>query len=165
MSDLATETVLFEAHLVPHRSLGSKGAWYLLGAVLGMGAVTSVLGAVLLAWPVVVASVMASGMGSVLIASALFRRPGVEHLSLTESAIVVSSQSPGGEVRRRTTLPSAWLQVQLQEDPAGAGALHLRSAGRAVEIARALGAAEKRSLHDALQGALRIMRTAHHLRE
>ena len=70
MSDFATETVLFEAHLVPHRSLGSKGAWYLLGAVLAAGLASAVLGAVLRAWPVVIAGLLASGAGGALIASA-----------------------------------------------------------------------------------------------
>ena len=143
----------FEAIIVPHRSLGRRGRWVLAGAILGLsGIITSGL---LLAgaWPVI-------GFNGVEIGLALFllRRhargdQANEVLLLSDAGLRITRIDTAGR-RTGRTIPATWLQVVLQERPGRTPALLLVNRGVQVEVATALGEAEKRDLADALSAAL-----------
>jgi uncharacterized membrane protein len=147
------DQVLFEAVIVPHRSLGPRGLKVLSVAALAACVITSVVFVALGAWPV---GLFAGG--ELLLAVALFRlhmraARASEMLLLTQEGLRVVRTTPSGAVSSRS-LPADWMSVRLEERPGRVPALLLTAQGVEEEVGRDLGEAAKRDLAESLSAAL-----------
>ncbi len=147
------EAPLFEALIVPHRSLSPRGLRLLLAAICILCGASAFTFVRLGAWPV-------GGFTGLelLLAAWLFRlnargAKASELLLLSPAALRVIHTDPRG-ARREWALPTAWLSVTLEERPGRTPALLLLARGTRTEVAAALGEAEKRDLARALAEAL-----------
>lgn len=148
---------LFQAVITPHRSLSARGLRILLLVICLACAASASVFVALGAWPV-------GGFTGIelLLAALLFRlnaraARGRELVMLTPHALRIIRTDPSGR-RHEITLPPAWLAIRLQDRPGRVPALLLSTHGRSVEIAAALGEAEKRDLEQALAAALHRFR-------
>ena len=147
------EAVHFEAVITPHRSLGRRGFRVLVAAILLLsGAVTAGLWW-LGAWPAV-----GINGAEILLALLLLRwnarqARACEMLLLSDLGLRVVRVDARGR-RQERVLPAAWLRVLLQERQGRAPGLYLLARDAHVEVAQALGEAEKRDLAAALHDAL-----------
>jgi uncharacterized membrane protein len=144
---------IFEARLVPHRSLSRRGLGILLGAITLAACGTAAVFLWLGAWPVLGFSGAEIGLAAVLLRLHALGARACETLLLTDSALIIRRADPAGR-QTETRLAPAWLQVRVEERPGRVPRLVLRSHGRATEIATMLGEAEKRDLAGALADAL-----------
>lgn len=145
--------VLFEAEIVPHRSLSRRGLRLLVAAIGLLCAINATLFLLLGAWPVAGFSGLELLLAAVLLwvnASAVRQS---ERLLLTEDALRVVRTGPRGRRDERVLSP-AWLTVQLEERPGRVPGLWLGVRDIREEVARALGEEEKRDLARALHEAL-----------
>jgi len=152
-----TEQLIFEAVLQPHRSLSPRG----IGLVLGfLGSVS--LGVTTLFWWLGAWPIAGFNGGEMLIAAALLRaharsRRVREVLVLTDAGFrVLNFDERGNRMERH--MPSAWLNVVLEERQGRVPGLLLTSHGRRLEVARMLGEEQKRDLFDTLGNVLHRMR-------
>ena len=153
-SDRLTGTpVLFEALVVPHRSLTARGLVWVAVLMAALSLVVGLRFWALGAWPVL--PFCAIEVGLVLLMLWLNHRSAraTELILLSDAELRIIRTGPQGE-RREIVLPSGWLSVVLEEQAGRVPRLLLRRHGRAVEIARALGEAPKRDLAAALSNAL-----------
>lgn len=153
----APDHTLFEAMILPQRSLSPRGQRILLGilaaTLAGWGCAFTLIGA----WPV-------SGFAGLelLAAILLFRwharaARASELVLLTERELRIIRTAPdGSRVERR--LPTAWLAVTLEERPGIAPLVVLSGQGRRETLARELGEDARRDLAEALAGALHRLR-------
>jgi uncharacterized membrane protein len=144
---------LFEAELVPHRSLSPRGIFLVLGFLGAVSLSVTTLFWYLGAWPIA-----GFNGGEMLIAAALLRtharsRRVREVLCLTEGGLRIERFDVHGH-RTELFLPAAWLNAQLEERPGRVPGLFLSTHGRREEVARSLGEFQKRDLADALRAAL-----------
>eukprot|EP01037_Dinobryon_pediforme_P006704 gene6704-6775_t len=153
-----SDATLFQAVIVPHRSLPERHMrrlFYFICAMCGISASAFVwLGA----WPV-------GGFTGLelLLAAVLFRLNaravrGSELVLLTGNGLRVLRTDPDG-TRREIVLPPAWLNVVVEERPGRVPGVLLVARDRRVEIARSLGEEEKRDLAAALAEALMRLRS------
>jgi uncharacterized membrane protein len=147
------ERVHFEAVITPHRSLGRRGLIVLGGAIVLLSGVISAGLWWVGAWP-------ALGINAVEILLALLllrwnarQRRACELLLLSDSGLRVVRTDVRGR-RQELVLPAVWLRVLLQERQGQTPALLLLARGARLEVAQALGEAEKRDLAWALRDAL-----------
>ena len=133
-------TPVFEAVLTPHQSLGRRGGLILMGGLAFLSAGISLRFLLLGAWPVMAFSGVEIMLALVLLA--IHRRRG----RMRET------------IRRSFSLPSAWVQVRLESIGGRQSRLMLRSHGRDGEVGAFLHEPERRSLFEALQGALHRLR-------
>jgi len=153
----AAETVLFDAVLLPHRSLGPTGFTLLMGLIacvsFGAGLTFYLIGA----WPVV--GFMGVDVALVYIAFRVsFRRArAYETVRLTESALTIVRVSPGGR-RRSIRLQPYWLRVEFEDPDNQHGQLWLTSHGKGIIIGRFLAPEQRRSLARDLSAALERLR-------
>ena len=149
----APEAVLFDAVLVPHRSLGPVGFTVLMGLIacvsFGAGLTFYLIGA----WPVV--GFMGVDVLLVYIAFRVsFRRArAYETVRLTESALTIVRVSPTGR-RRSIKLQPYWLRVEFEDPDNQHGQLWLTSHGKGIVIGRFLHPAQRRNLARDLSAAL-----------
>ena len=150
-------TPVFEAVLTPHQSLGRRGGLILMGGLAFLSAGISLRFLLLGAWPVMAFSGVEIMLALVLLA--IHRRRGRmrETIRLSEQEITVVQTAAGG-ARRSFSLPSAWVQVRLESIGGRQSRLMLRSHGRDGEVGAFLHEPERRSLFEALQGALHRLR-------
>lgn len=147
------EAVHFEAVITPHRSLGRRGLRALMGVILLLsGLVTAGLWW-LGAWPAV-----GINGAEILLALLMLRwnarqARACEMLLLSDSGLRVVRIDVRGR-RWERVLPAPWLRVMVQERQGRAPGLFLLTRGAGLEVARALGEAEKRDLAAALRDAL-----------
>ena len=156
--EMDTDTLLFEAVIIPHRSLSNRALKGLLLAICLMCSLSAGMFVWLGAWPV-------GGFTGLelLLAAFLFRlnaraKRGSELIVLTPSGLRIRRTDPDGTKRERTLQP-AWLNLVLEERPGRVPGLLLVSRQTRVEIARELGEAEKRDLAEALSEALQRLRS------
>jgi uncharacterized membrane protein len=149
--------LLFQATVLPHRSLSRRGRTVLLTAIGAACLLNVGVSAWLRAWPV-------SGFGGVelLLAIVLLRMNAnrardSEVLLLTPDALRIQRTDTRG-ARQEVTLEPAWMRVEMQERPGRVPALYVTARGRREEIARSLGETEKRDLAEALAAALHSWR-------
>jgi uncharacterized membrane protein len=153
MSMMETDQVMFEALIVPHRSLSRRGRALVL---LALGAVCCVnvgVSIVTRAWPV-------GGFAGaeLLLAAYLLRRNArdaraSELVLLSEQSLrIIRTDAKGA--RQEQTLSPFWLTMHLQDRPGRVPTLLLTAQGRHEEVGRSLGEAEKRDLARALSDAL-----------
>ena len=147
------EAVHFEAVITPHRSLGRRGFRVLVGAILLLSGVVTAGLWWLGAWPAV-------GINGVEILFALLmlrwnarQARACEMLLLSDSGLRIVRIDVRGR-RYERVLPAAWLRVLVQERQGRAPGLFLVARGAGLEVAQALGEAEKRDLAAALREAL-----------
>jgi uncharacterized membrane protein len=153
MSTMDAEPCLFEAVIVPHRSLSPRGLWLLIGAITGLSVVTTTVFWLLGAWPVAIFN------GAEITTAALLLRYNAraaranEVILLSASALrIIRTAQDGG--RTEQSLPPAWLRVVLEERKGRVPGLFLAASRTRVEVGASLGEPEKLSLAEALRAAL-----------
>jgi uncharacterized membrane protein len=145
--------VLFEAVIVPHRSLSLTGLRVLLGAVLVSCVASATVFAMIGAWPVGLFAGAELVLAAVLFHLHMRAARASEMLLLTQQGLRIVRTSAGGEVRTRV-LSADWMTVRLEERPGRVPGLMLRARGASEEVGRELGEEAKRSLAEALAAAL-----------
>jgi uncharacterized membrane protein len=155
--DEAPENLIFEAELRPHRSMSPHG----LSIVIGLLCVVS-LGVTMLFWSMGAWPIAGFNGVEMLIAAALLHinaraKRAREVLLLSDQGLRVLRFDVNGR-RSEREIPSAWLNVTLQERPGRVPALYVTARGRVEEVAQALGEDEKRDLAAALANALHSWR-------
>jgi len=155
MTTGATEAdaALFEALIVPNRSLSRRGIMVLSGAMLGATALLALRFWLIGAWPVA-----GFAIAEIALAFGLFRLHArrarrSELLLLSQAGLRIVRTDWRGR-RSEHTLPTAWLRVQLEERPATVARLTVETRSTSIEIGSSLGDAEKRDLAEALHAAL-----------
>src|SRR5487761_2756264 len=107
---------LFEAVIVPHRSLSPRGLRILLAAIAGGCALTALRVWLIGAWPVVGFSIVEVGLAAVMLRMNAHRARGSELVLLSERSVRIVRTDPEGR-RQERVLPAAWLNVRLEESP------------------------------------------------
>lgn len=146
-------TILFEALIVPHRSLSAAGRRWLMLAMAGLCGLVGLRFWFLGAWPVIGFCGLEGAAAIVLIDLNARRARGRELVMLSADTLRVVRTAPSGK-RSETTLSSAWLNVVLEEANGKVPRLLLGVRAQRVEVGAALGEAEKRDLAAALRDAL-----------
>lgn len=146
-------SILFEALIVPHRSLSARGRRWLVLVLAGMCALVGLRFWFLGAWPVIAFSGL-EGLAVIFMIHLNHRRARASELvMLSADTLKVVRTSPSGE-RTEDTLSSAWLNVTLEERDGRVPRLLLGVRDRRIEVGAALGEAEKRDLAEALRATL-----------
>jgi uncharacterized membrane protein len=151
------DQVLFEAVIVPHRSLTPRGLRVLTGVLCGLCALISLRFLLIHAWPVIAFSVVEVGLAIALLWFNLRRGRETEMIVLTESALDILRTDRAGRTQSERLL-HGWLNVEVAEQPGRIPRLLLVARGQAREIGASLGETEKRSLAQALRSALNQLR-------
>ena len=153
MKGMPAEDLIFEAVIVPHRSLSRRGLRILLGAITVICTVNAVVFIRLGAWPVGGFTGIELLLAVVLLRLNATSAKASELLLLTRDALrIVRTDSKGRRAER--VLSPAWLTVTLEERPGRVPGLWLGTRSEREEVAKALGEAEKRDLARALSAAL-----------
>jgi uncharacterized membrane protein len=147
---------VFEALIVPYRSLTPKGVMIVAAAMLASSAAVGLRFWLLGAWPVVAISFVEVPLIALLLAINLRRARASELIMLNEQALTVVRTDPAGR-REQVSLPSAWLRVDI-EARAGIPRVMLRSHGRGCEVGSFLHEPDKQALFEALRDALHGVR-------
>lgn len=145
--------LLFEAVIVPHRSLSPRGLRILLAAIAFGCLVTALRFWLLGAWPVAAFSVVEIGLAAAMLRANTLAARGSELVLLSERSIRVIRTDRRGR-REERELPSAWLNVRLEESPGRIPRLVLSGHRQREEIGQVLGETQKRDLAQALREAL-----------
>ncbi len=149
--------VLFQATIVPRRSLSRRGAW----AVVGLFALAGIGGALRFAlmglWPVLAFMALEAVLAAILVWMHVRAGRAAEMLILEPNYLCVLRHDARGR-RSERRLPTAWLNPRLEEEPGRVPRLVLTAHGVREEVGAVLGEAEKRDLAAALARALRRMR-------
>ena len=155
----ASEPVLFDAVLYPHRSLPRAAFWVVMGVVAAMSFAAGIVFTLIGAWPVL------GFFGlDVLLLGWLFhlsyRQARLhETVRLTPQRLTVQRVHPDGRARSWSFQPF-WVRVELEEPPQPASELSLASHGRQVAIGGFLSPEEKVDFANELRRALRRVRAA-----
>jgi len=150
---MSMEAVHFEAVISPHRSLGRRGLLSLAAAIVLLSGVVTAGLWWLGAWPAVAINGVEIVLALVLLRWNARQARACEVLLLSDSGLRVTRIDVRGQ-RRERVLPTAWLRVVMLERRGRAPGLFLLARGVGLEIAQALGEAEKRNLAAALREAL-----------
>ncbi len=151
------EATLFEALIVPHRSLSPRGLRWLIGLICLLCSLTAFRFWLIGAWPVIVFSIVEVGLAVLLLLVNAHRARASELILLTDRTLRVIRTNAAGR-RDERELPPTWLNVALEETPGRAPRLVLVARGVREEIGAALGEAERRDLARALRAALHSAR-------
>jgi uncharacterized membrane protein len=149
-------TPVFEALIVPHRSLTRKGVMTVIGVLLAFSTAVALRFLLLGAWPVAAFSLLEVPLVGVMLAINIRRARASELIMLNTEEITVIRTDPSGR-RKQVSLPSAWLRVQL-DDGRGIPRVMLRARGRDCEVGAFLHEPERLSLFDALRDAVHEVR-------
>lgn len=150
-------SILFEALIVPHRSLSRRGVCRLALVIAALGSLIGLRFWFLGAWPVIAFSGTEIGILVVLLALNVRRARNTERVLLSRSILRVERTAPSGRLQI-AELPVPWLNVILEEQAGVTPRLLLTTRGASHEIGTSLGEAEKRSLADAVRAALHDVR-------
>lgn len=152
------KATIFEAVIIPHRSLSPRGLTILM-ALIGLLCALIVLRFWLIgAWPVAGFGVVEIGLAIFLLRLNASRARASELVLLSEDALRIVRTDRRGQ-RQQRVLPVGWLQATLEEPPGQVPRLLLVARGMREEIATTLGEAEKRDLWLALRDALHRLRS------
>src|SRR5690348_11224231 len=155
--DPADSATVFEAVIVPHRSLTSRGLTIL---IVVLGTLCSLVGLrfwLIGAWPVACFGLVEIGLAAFLLLLNARQARASELIILSESALRIVRTDARGQ-RRESVLPVGWLNALLEEPPGRVPRLLLVAHGVREEVATSLGEAEKRDLSVALAQALHRLR-------
>lgn len=144
--------LVFEAMIVPHRSLSRRGLQVLVAFIFLLSLVLSAGLWWAGAWPVVGAFGLEVGLAIVLLLRHARSRAS-EMLLLSDAGLRVVRTDGRGR-RSEHALEPSWLNVVLEERPGRVPLLLLTNRGRRLEVGAVLGEDEKRDLAAALQAAL-----------
>jgi uncharacterized membrane protein len=147
---------IFEASIVPHRSLNAKGVATLLGVLTAL--VALIVGRCWLigAWPVAVFSILDVPLLAMLLWLNMRGRRVNEMILMTAQDVTVTHTDRSGQ-RATFRMPTAWLRVD-QETTQGASRLMLRARGSEREIGGFLHEVDRESLYRALRDAVHAVR-------
>ena len=153
----ASEAVLFDAVLLPHRSLSPFGFTLLMCLIAGVSFGAGLTFFLIGAWPVV--GFMGIDVLLVYIAFRVsFRRAkAYETVRLTETALTIVRVAPNGR-RRSIKLQPYWLRVEFEDHDNQQGHLWLTSHGKGIIIGRFLHPEQRRNLARDLRAALERLR-------
>ncbi len=148
----SAQAPVFEALIVPYRSLSRKGVVIVVAILSILTAAVGLRFWLLGAWPVVAFSLIEVPFVVLLLAINIRRARASELIMLDTQELKVTRTDPSGR-RSQVSLPSAWLRIDLE---AGKGIPHvmLSSHGRGCEIGAFLHEPDKLSLFEALRDAL-----------
>jgi len=149
----ATAAPLFEALIVPHRSLSRRGVVILALSVAGLSALLALRFWFIGAWPVAGFSVIEIGLFVFLLRLNILHARQTELVMLSETSLRIVRTDWRGR-RQERSLPAAWLRVRLEERPGRVSRLVAAARPDEAEIAASLGEDQKRDLAAALQAAL-----------
>ncbi|HEX4366945.1 MAG TPA: DUF2244 domain-containing protein, partial [Rhodopila sp.] len=135
---------VFEALIVPHRSLTRKGVMTVVGVLMVLSAAVALRFLLIGAWPVAAFSLLEVPLVGVMLAINIRRARASELIMLNTEAITVIRTDPSGR-RNQVSLPSAWLRVRLDEGR-GIPRVMLHSHGRDCEVGAFLHEPERLSL-------------------
>ncbi len=152
-----TNSPVFEAVIVPHRSLSRRGLRMLIGLICTLSGGVSAGLWLVGAWPAVGFCGAEIGLAVALLRWDARRVRASELLLLSEAGLRVVRTDARGQ-RREQVLQPAWLGVLLEDRPGRVPALWLTNRGRRFEVGAALGEVEKRDLAEALRAALQRWR-------
>ena len=144
---------LFEAVIVPHRSLSPRGLRILIGVICGLSALTVLRFWLIGAWPVAGFSIIEIGLTVFLLRLNARRARASELVLLTEDGLRIRRTDMHGQ-REEQTIAAGWLNVVLVERQGRVPALLLTNRDVQVEVGASLGEIEKRDLAEALRDAL-----------
>lgn len=150
-------SVLFQALIVPHRSLSPRGLRAVIALMLGCTALVLLRLLLIRAWVVLPFSIVEVGLAIVLLLVNARTGRASELVMLTDAALSVTRTDRAGR-RHECRLSPAWIQVVMEEPPGGVPRLILAERGQHEEIGALLGEAEKRDLAASLRQALWQMR-------
>jgi len=150
---LADETILFEAAILPHRSLTPRGRQMLIGGICMLLLLTGTRFSLIGAWPVAGFIIIELGLAAFLLWHHQRSARRVELLLLSPDAIRIVRTDPDGR-KRGMRLSTGWLVVELEERPGRVPGLLLCAPGHRLEVATDLGDEAKRDLAQALREAV-----------
>jgi uncharacterized membrane protein len=148
----SVQAPVFEAFIVPYRSLTRKAFVIVAAAMIALSATVAGRFWLLGAWPVAVFSFVEVPLFILLLVINLRRARASELIMLNAQEFTVIRTDPAGR-RKQVSLPSAWLRVDLDAGR-GASRLVLSSHGRGCEVGAFLHEPDKLSLFEALSDAV-----------
>ncbi len=149
-----SDAVLFEAVIVPHRSLSTRGLRIVIGAIFAACTINAAIFVAIGAWPVGGFTGVELLLAAVLLRINVLGARASEMLLLTPDALHIRRTDRRGARTERTLTPH-WLRAELRERRGRVSRLVLVARDTEEEIAASLGEAEKRDLADALTDGLR----------
>ncbi len=152
-----TEPALFEAEIVPHRSLSRQGVNRLIFALAVICCINATVFIHIGAWPVGGFTGVELLLAGVLLRLNSHAARAREVVRLTPEGLRITRVSRHGQ-RDVRVLPPGWLNVEFVERPGRVSALWLVAHGVREEIGRSLGEEPKRELGQSLEAALRRWR-------
>jgi uncharacterized membrane protein len=147
---------IFEALIVPHRSLTGRGVTIVAALLLALNSAVALHFWLLGAWPVMAFCLLVAPLFALLLAVDRRNARASELIMLNTQEITIIQTGPMGR-RRQITLPSAWLRIDL-EAANGASRVRLSSRGRDCEVGAFLHEPDRISLFEALRDALHGVR-------
>ncbi len=153
----ADSAPVFEAVIVPHRSLTRRGLAILIVILATLCSLIGLRFWLMGAWPVACFGVVEIGLAASLLLLNARRARASELILLSEDALRIVRTDMRGR-RKESVLPVGWLNALLEELPGRVPRLLLVAHGLREEIATSLGEAEKRDLSVALAQALHRLR-------
>jgi uncharacterized membrane protein len=160
MSAIPSAAPLFEALIVPHRSLSRRGVLLLSLSVFGLSALLALRFWFIGAWPVAAFSVVEVGLFVFLLRLNVRNARQSELLLLSEDGLRIVRTDWRGQ-RQERSLPAAWLRMRLEDRPGRVPRLVVAARPQEEEIAATLGEDQKRDLATALEAALERLRRPH----
>ncbi len=159
MMDPQTDTsvTVFEAVIVPYRSLSPRGLRILIAVICLLCALTVLRFWFIGAWPVAAFSVAEISLAIFLLRLNASRARASELVLLSADTLRIVRTDRTGK-RQDLQLPVGWLNVVMEELPGRVPKLLLVAHGVREEIAVTLGEEEKRDLWAALRAALHQLR-------
>jgi uncharacterized membrane protein len=149
----ATDDLLFQAVVMPHRSLSPRGLRVLIAAICGSSLLITTLFFIMGAWPIAGFSGVEITLAVLLLRLNAREARRSEVIMLTPGQIRVIRTDVKGR-RSERQMDASWLNVVVQERAARVPALLLCSRHAQEEVAREIGEVAKRELADGLAAAL-----------
>ena len=144
---------VWEAVIIPHRSLGPRGLRWVMGLLCGLSALISAGLYWAGAWPIIGFNGLEIGLAVWLLRTNARRAGTTEMLLLSSDGLRIVRTTPAGRRTERVLKPG-WLRCTV-EQRAGVSVLWLVDRGFRMEVGAELAEAEKRDLASALERALR----------
>ena len=151
-----SQAPVFEALIVPYRSLTRKGVFTVVAALMVLSGAVALRFLLLGAWPVAAFSLLEVPLVGLLLTINLRRARASELIMLNPEELIVIRTDPAGR-RKQISLPSPWLRVDLDAGQ-GIPRVVLRSHGRHCEVGAFLHEPNKLSLFEALSEAVQGVR-------
>ncbi len=159
IADAATEPLVFDAVLYPHRSLSPRGFWILMTGVSLISFTAGIAFFLIGAWPVL--GFFGLDVLLIFVAFRLSYRAArmLERVRLSADSLQIERVSPYGQVRRWSFQPY-WVRVALEDPPQLDSVVTIASHGRSVGVGSFLVPGEKAEFASALRAALHGLRAA-----